>query len=62
MIRRECPECSSELVRARRSTTDLVSGTAPLPSPAWRCGVCGRVFTVDQIRESQRAKSTAIER
>ena len=59
MIQRQCPECSSELVRARRPTTQHVPGIAALSSPGWRCSVCGREFTAEQIRESKRTKSTA---
>lgn len=62
MIQRQCPECDSELVRARLPTVQVVPGTAPLPSSAWRCSVCGRGFTAEQIRESKRLKALAIER
>jgi len=59
MIQRQCPECSSELVQARRPETPHVPGIATLPSFGWRCSVCGREFTAEQIRESKRTKSTA---
>jgi rubredoxin len=36
-----------------------VPGIAELSSPGWRCSVCGREFTAEQIRESKRTKSTA---
>jgi DNA-directed RNA polymerase subunit RPC12/RpoP len=61
MIQRECPQCGSELVKARRSDQQPGSIVAPAASPGWRCSVCGGEFTIEQIRDSKRAKSTAIE-
>jgi hypothetical protein len=29
----------------------------PNPSTYWRCSVCGRGFTAEQIRKNKRAKS-----
>jgi len=57
MIQRQCPECSSELVRARRTDQKLVPGMAHAASSGWRCSVCGGEFTTEQIRESNRARS-----
>ncbi len=34
-----------------------VPGIAPAASPGWRCSVCGREFTTEQIRDSKRAKA-----
>jgi len=61
MIQRQCPECSSELVQARRPDRQTLPGTAVGQSPGWRCSVCGRGFTTEQIRESKRAKSAAVD-
>lgn len=62
MIERQCPECGSELVRARRSDQQAVPGAVAGLSPAWRCSVCGHEFTTKQIRESNRARSAVVER
>jgi len=56
MIRRQCPQCDSELVRARRTDQQPVPGIAAGASPGWRCSVCGGGFTTQQIRESTRAR------
>jgi len=61
MIQRQCPECTSELVRARRADTQHATGLAGFSSPGWRCSVCGREFTTEQVRESKRSKSIAVE-
>ena len=61
-MQRQCPECSSELVRARRPSRQTVPGITANSSPAWRCSVCGREFTTEQIRDSKRAKLPIIER
>ena len=61
MIERQCPQCSSELVRARRTDQQPVLGAAPVASPGWRCSVCGGEFTVEQIRESNRVRTAAVE-
>jgi uncharacterized protein with PIN domain len=60
MIQRQCPECSSELVRARRSDNQPVPGMGPIQTPGWRCSVCGQEFTTQQIREGNRARSAAL--
>ena len=57
MIQRQCPQCGSELVRARRTDPPTVPGIAQSASPGWRCSVCGGGFTTEQIRESNRARS-----
>ena len=62
MIQRQCPHCSSELVRAKRASQQSATVFAPVTSPGWRCSVCGGEFTTEQIRDSKRAKPTAIER
>ena len=61
MIQRQCPHCSSELVRARRKDQRPVPGIVHAASPGWRCSVCGGEFTVEQIRESNRVRPGAIE-
>jgi len=63
MIQRECPQCGSELVRARRSDQHpgLIVALTPAVSAGWRCSVCGGEFTTQQIRASKRTKSTTIE-
>jgi hypothetical protein len=61
MIQRECPQCGSELVRARRAEQQAMPLIAQAASPSWRCSVCGGEFTTEQIRDSKRAKSTTIE-
>jgi uncharacterized protein with PIN domain len=62
MIQRQCPQCNSELVRARRTDQQPVPGIAQSSSPGWRCSVCGSGFTTQQLRESIRAKSVVIKR
>ena len=59
MIQRQCPHCSSELVRARRADQQSAPVIAHAASPGWRCSVCGLGFTTEQIRDSKRAKSAA---
>ncbi len=61
MIQRKCPECMSELVRARSADTQRVTGMSAFSSPGWRCSVCGREFTTEQVRESKRSKSAAVD-
>jgi hypothetical protein len=61
MIQRLCPHCNSELVRARHADQQPTPLIAQATSPSWRCSVCGGGFTTEQIRDSKRAKSTAIE-
>ena len=61
MIQRQCPECSNELVLARRPDNRYGPRIVAGPSTYWRCGICGREFTAEQIRENKRAKSTPIE-
>jgi DNA-directed RNA polymerase subunit RPC12/RpoP len=61
MIQRQCPECSSELVLARRPDNQYGPEIVLRPSTYWRCSICGRGFTAEQIRESKRAKATSIE-
>jgi len=61
MIQRQCPHCNSELVRARRASQEPVPVIAQPACAAWRCSVCGGEFTTEQIRDSKRAKLTAIE-
>jgi len=61
MIQRQCPQCSSELVRARRSDQLGVQVIPHAASPGWRCSVCGGEFTTEQIRDGKRVKFAAIE-
>jgi rubredoxin len=56
MIQRQCPECGSELVQARRPENQP-GGSANY----WRCSTCGCGFTAEQIRETKRPKSSSIE-
>jgi uncharacterized protein with PIN domain len=56
MIQRQCPECDSELVLTRRADNQDGPGSVPGSSTYWRCAVCGRGFTAEQIRENKRAK------
>jgi len=58
MTQRQCPECGSELVLTRRPDSQPGPGMTPNPSTYWRCSVCGRGFTAEQIRKDKRAKST----
>jgi hypothetical protein len=58
---RECPQCGSELVRARRAHQQPVPVIAQAATPGWRCSVCGGEFTTEQIRDSKRMKSAAVE-
>jgi uncharacterized protein with PIN domain len=59
MTQRQCPECSSELVLTRRPEGQSEPVMAPSPSTYWRCSVCGRGFTAEQIRQDKRAKSAS---
>lgn len=61
MVQRQCPDCGSELVAARRADRQPVRGIAQAASPGWRCSVCGGEFTVEQIREGNRVRSQALE-
>jgi hypothetical protein len=61
MIQRQCPECRSELVRARRTDQQPAPGMLHAASPGWRCSVCGGEFTTEQLRDSKRVKPTAIQ-
>jgi len=58
MMKRECPECSSELVQARCPDNQTGPGMATGSSNYWRCSTCGGRFTAEQIRETKRAKSS----
>ena len=59
MIQRQCPECNSELVQARRPENQSTVATGA--SNYWRCSTCGSGFTAEQIRETKRPKLPAIE-
>jgi hypothetical protein len=58
MIHRQCPNCGSELVRARRSDQPSLGVIAHVVSPGWRCSICGGEFTTEQIRAIKREKPT----
>jgi hypothetical protein len=58
MIQRRCPCCGSELVRARNVDQESVPGIAAGVSAAWRCSVCGGGFTMKEIREGNRVRSS----
>jgi len=60
MTQRQCPECNSELVLARRPDNQHGAGMVAGPSTFWRCSTCGHGFTAEQIRDNKRAKSAAI--
>jgi DNA-directed RNA polymerase subunit RPC12/RpoP len=60
MTQRQCPECNSELVLARRPDNQHGPGMVAGPSTYWRCSTCGRGFSAEQIRESKRARDGAI--
>jgi DNA-directed RNA polymerase subunit RPC12/RpoP len=60
MIQRQCPKCSSELVRAKRADQPGVPAILHAASPGWRCSVCGGEFTSEQIRDSKRAKAAMV--
>jgi hypothetical protein len=62
MIQRLCPQCGSELVRARRTDEKPELGAMQGASPGWRCTVCGGGFTTKQIRKSNRDKSQLSDR
>jgi DNA-directed RNA polymerase subunit RPC12/RpoP len=55
MIERQCPECGSELVLARRPDNQHGIGIVPISRTYWRCSICGGRFTTEQIRERKRA-------
>ena len=59
MIQRKCPNCSSELVRARRTDQQSLPGFIQGAIPNWRCSVCGGEFSTEQIRDSKRADAAA---
>jgi len=61
MIQRQCPQCDSELVRARHTDQQPAPGIAQVASPGWRCSVCGEGFTTKQIRDNKRIKSEIVE-
>ena len=56
MIPRECPECGSELMLARRPDNQHAPGIVGVPPTYWRCSICGGAFTAEQLRERKRAK------
>jgi ribosomal protein S27AE len=58
MIQRQCPECGGELVLARRPDNQQGPGIVAGPSTYWRCGICGRGFTAEQVRD-KRARFTS---
>jgi uncharacterized protein with PIN domain len=62
MTQRQCPECGSELVLTRRPEGQTEPQMAPSPSTYWRCSVCGRGFTAEQIRQHKRSKSVISQR
>jgi DNA-directed RNA polymerase subunit RPC12/RpoP len=56
MIQRQCSECGSELILGRRPDNQHGSAIKAHPSTYWRCCICGREFTAEQVRENKRAK------
>lgn len=56
MTQRQCPQCGSELVQARRPENQAPPGLATGSSNYWRCATCGSSFTAEQIRETKRPK------
>ncbi len=61
MIQRNCPECSSELVRARLPDYQHLPGSVAGPPAGWRCSVCGRGFTTEQIRDKKHPRAVPSE-
>jgi hypothetical protein len=57
MTQRQCPDCSGELVLARRPENRNAPGAISSPSTYWRCSICGGAFTAEQIRDNKRAKA-----
>jgi DNA-directed RNA polymerase subunit RPC12/RpoP len=60
MNRRECPECGSELVLAKRPDSQPGEEIRPGPFTYLRCSICGQEFTAEQIRQKKRAKAAAL--
>ena len=58
MIQKLCPECNGELGLARRPNNERGSGTFLGSLTYWRCGICGRGFTAEEIRKNKRDKPT----
>ncbi len=56
MTQRQCPECNSELMLARRPDNQHRVGIVAISPTHWRCSICGGSFTAEQLRESRRAK------
>ena len=56
MIQRECPECGSKLMLARRPDNQHGPEIVAVPPTYWRCSICGEAFTAEQLPEWKRAK------
>ena len=56
MTPRQCPECGSELMLARRSDNQQRLRIVAIAPTYWRCSICGGAFTAEQLRESKRVK------
>jgi DNA-directed RNA polymerase subunit RPC12/RpoP len=54
MIQRQCPECGSELMLARRPDNQQGLGSVGIAPTYWRCSICGG--TLNKLREWKRAK------
>jgi hypothetical protein len=61
MISRQCPECSGELVLARRSD-EQGARLSSRPSNYWRCSICGGEFTAEQVRGKKSSKQLEVAR
>jgi DNA-directed RNA polymerase subunit RPC12/RpoP len=56
MTQRQCPECGSELMLARRPDNQQRLGIVAIAPTYWRCSICGGMFTAEQLREWKHAK------
>jgi rubredoxin len=58
MTQRQCPECGSELMMARRPDNQQRLGIVAIAPTYWRCSVCGGAFTAEQPREMETCEAT----
>jgi ribosomal protein S27AE len=56
MPQRQCPECGSELMLARRPDNQHRVGIVAISPTYWRCSICGGSFTAERLRESKRTE------
>jgi uncharacterized protein with PIN domain len=60
MIQRRCPECNGELTLTRLPDHQHGPGILAGSANYWRCSICGRGFTAEQIRKNKRDKSAPV--